>query len=179
MKTWFQRIYLFWLKETQPLVYARHLGVRMGKDCKIVSLGRSTFGSEPYLIELGDHVEIAGEVSFLTHDGGAWVFRDRHPDLDVVAPVKVGNNVFIGRRATILPGTDIGDNCVIGAGAVVKGKLEPNGVYAGVPARRIRDLESYREILLQRDLGCKRMKSEEKKRFLLEHFNAQNMEDQA
>ena len=179
MKTWFKRIYRFWLKETRPIAYARHMGVRVGKGCKIVSLGRSTFGSEPYLIELGDHVEIAGEVCFLTNDGGAWVFRDSHPDLDVVAPVKVGNNVFIGRRATILPGTVIGDNCVIGAGAVVKGTLEPNGVYAGVPARRIRDLESYREILLARDLGCKCMGYTDKKRFLLKKFRGEKPEDKS
>lgn len=53
--------------------------------------------------------------------------------------VIIGNGVWIGANSTILPGTEVGDNCIIAAGAVVKGKLDPSGVYAGVPARRIRD----------------------------------------
>jgi maltose O-acetyltransferase len=50
----------------------------------------------------------------------------------VQAPVKVGNNVWIGAHAIILKGVSIGDNAVIGAGAVVTTNVEP-----GVPARRI------------------------------------------
>ena len=53
--------------------------------------------------------------------------------------VIIGNGVWIGANSTILPGTEIGDHCIIAAGAVVKGKIDPSGVYAGVPARRIRD----------------------------------------
>jgi acetyltransferase-like isoleucine patch superfamily enzyme len=53
--------------------------------------------------------------------------------------VKIGDGVWIGANVTILPGSEIGDNCIIGAGAVVRGKLEPNGVYVGVPAKYIRE----------------------------------------
>lgn len=56
-------------------------------------------------------------------------------------PVTIGTGCWIGARALILPGVSIGDGCLIAAGAVVRGVCEPNGVYVGVPARRIRDLE--------------------------------------
>lgn len=57
-----------------------------------------------------------------------------------VRPVVVGNNVWIGSRATILRGVCIGDNSVIGAGAVVTKSVPPNVVVAGNPARIIKTL---------------------------------------
>src|SRR3954447_26592274 len=56
------------------------------------------------------------------------------------APITVGDGVWIGTRAMILPGVTIADSCIVAAGAVVTGDLDAHGVYAGVPARRIRDL---------------------------------------
>lgn len=52
--------------------------------------------------------------------------------------VKIGKNVFIGMNSLILKGTEIGDNCVIGAGSVVSGKFPANAVIAGNPAKVIR-----------------------------------------
>lgn len=52
--------------------------------------------------------------------------------------IRIGDNVWIGTGARILDGADIGEGCVVAAGAVVRGKLEPNGIYAGVPARLMR-----------------------------------------
>lgn len=57
--------------------------------------------------------------------------------------IKIGNNCFIGIRAIILPGTTIGDNTIIGAGAVVKGNI-PNGVIVvGNPGKIIGTTEEY------------------------------------
>lgn len=56
-------------------------------------------------------------------------------------PVTIGDGCWIGARATVLPNVTIGDGCVIAAGAVVTGDCAAGGLYAGVPARRIRDLE--------------------------------------
>lgn len=54
-------------------------------------------------------------------------------------PVVVGERVWIGAGALILPGADIADDVIVAAGAVVTGRLESHGIYAGVPARRIRE----------------------------------------
>ncbi|MFZ4893078.1 acyltransferase [Plantibacter sp. Mn2098] len=59
-----------------------------------------------------------------------------------VAPVSIGEGVWIGARAIVMPGVVIGDGCVIAAGAVVISVCLPDGMYAGVPARRIKDLAS-------------------------------------
>jgi len=55
-------------------------------------------------------------------------------------PVTIGDRVWVGARVTILPGTIIESDVIIAAGAVVHGTLRSHGVYAGVPARRIRSL---------------------------------------
>jgi acetyltransferase-like isoleucine patch superfamily enzyme len=149
----------------------RRLGVQFGKGCKFVSVHQRTFGSEPYLVRLGDHVELAGNVRILTHDGGVWVFREQHPEADVFGPVRVGNNVFIGYGCTILPGTVIGDNVVVGAGSVVRGELEGNAVYAGVPARKIRRLDEYYDRISPRFVPTKALNKEEKRRYLENRFN--------
>ncbi|MCA8987873.1 MAG: hypothetical protein KDA78_09550, partial [Planctomycetaceae bacterium] len=83
--------------------YARSLGVRLGKQCRLIGVNSRTFGSEPYLISLGDHVEITDGVRFITHDGAVWVGRDAHPQLDVIKPIQIGNNVFIGMNSILLP----------------------------------------------------------------------------
>ncbi len=56
------------------------------------------------------------------------------------AGVVVGTGTWIGARATIMPGITIGRGCVIAAGAVVIRDTDPDGLYAGVPAVRVRDL---------------------------------------
>jgi acetyltransferase-like isoleucine patch superfamily enzyme len=56
----------------------------------------------------------------------------------VTAPIVIGNNVWVGAKATILKGVHIGDNAVIGANAVVTRDIPPNSVAVGVPARVIR-----------------------------------------
>jgi acetyltransferase-like isoleucine patch superfamily enzyme len=172
IKSLTRRIYLRWLRFKSPTTYAREIGVTVGERCKLVSVHGGTFGSEPYLIRLGDHVEITSGVSFITHDGGAWVFRDEHPTLDVLAPIIVEDNVFIGQNSIVLPGTVIGANCVVGAGSVVRGALKANSVYAGVPVRRIKDLSDYQDGLLSRDLGIKKLSPEAKRAFLVKHFGS-------
>lgn len=58
----------------------------------------------------------------------------------VAKPIRIGNNVWIGAAATILPGVTIGDNAVIAAGAVVSRDIPPETVAAGVPARVMKHL---------------------------------------
>lgn len=55
-------------------------------------------------------------------------------------PVRVGTGCWVGAGAMILPGVVVADGCIVAAGAVVVHSTEPDGLYAGVPARRIKDL---------------------------------------
>lgn len=55
-------------------------------------------------------------------------------------PVNIEDGCWIGANATILPGVTVGKGCIVAAGSVVNKDCEPNGLYAGVPAKRVRDL---------------------------------------
>lgn len=67
--------------------------------------------------------------------------RLNHSQSAKTAPVKIGENVFIGMNSIILKGTEIGNNCTVGGGSVVTGKFESNCIIAGNPARVIRKIE--------------------------------------
>lgn len=170
MKFFFQKVILQLMLRISKKWYLKSIGVKHGKNCKIVALSCATFGTEPYLISLGDHVEVSYEVRFITHDGSMWISRDTHPESDVIGKIEIGNNVFIGARTIILPNTRIGDNVVIGAGSVLKGEYNSGGVYAGVPARFIKDTDSYLADKRNNCLPTKGLSKKEKKTFLIKHF---------
>ena len=149
-----------------PIGWARERGVTIGERCRLLGVGSSTFGSEPYLISLGDHVTVTSNVRFVTHDGGVWVLRDEEPSIDVFGRIVVGSNVFIGLSTIILPGVTIGDNVVIGAGSVVNRDIPANSVAAGVPARVVSSLDNYRERSMLRMLPTKGMSPAEKRRVI-------------
>jgi len=94
--------------------------------------------SEPELVTIGDRVTISSDVLFITHDGVGWLFRNdqdrRHYWL---APITIGSDVFVGARATLLPGVEVGDRCVVAAGAVVTKSVPAGSVVGGNPARII------------------------------------------
>lgn len=156
-----------------PVAWARRQGVTVGQSCRLLNARRGMFGSEPYLIRIGDHVTLTSGVTLITHDGGVWVFRKEEPDYDVLAPISIGNNVFVGLRTLILPGVTIGDNVVVGAGSVVTGDVESNTVVAGVPARKICTTDDYRGRSEKRNLKTKGLDAQAKKGFLLAHFKKQ------
>lgn len=88
-------------------------------------------------ITIGDGTLIGHNVVLATLNHGL-APEERH-DL-FPAPIRIGRNVWIGANATILPGVTVGDNAVIGAGAVVTRDIPANVVAAGVPAKCIRSL---------------------------------------
>ena len=59
----------------------------------------------------------------------------------VTQPVTIGSGAWIGAGAILLPGTEVGEGCVVAAGAVASGILEPHTLYGGVPAKPLRQLE--------------------------------------
>jgi acetyltransferase-like isoleucine patch superfamily enzyme len=160
-----------WKIKADPIGYARAIGVRVGERCRFIGVTASTFGSEPYLVSLGDHVTITSGVRFITHDGGVWVFRDEYPEIDVVAPIKVGNNVFIGINAIILPGVTIGNNCVIGANSVVTRDILPDSIAAGTPAKVVSNIEVYKQKSLARAVMIRDRTPSDKQRYLRELFD--------
>lgn len=105
-------------------------GIRVGEG-SIIGYASFIDGRAPVMI--GDHTDIASEVMIYSqeHDLSA-------PDFHAVgSPVKIGNYVFIGPRAIILPGITIGDRAVVAAGAVVTKDVEAGLVVGGVPAKPI------------------------------------------
>jgi len=150
-----------------PIGCARAIGVHIGKDCRLIGVH---FGSEPFLVTLGDHVS-AADVSFITHDGAACVFRKEFPEVELFGPIIVGNNVFLGAGVKVLPGVTIGDNVVVGAGAIVVGDIPSNCVAVGVPAKPIRTLDDYWTRNMHRFTYVRSMPLKAKREHLLKLFN--------
>ena len=103
--------------------------------------------SAPWFISMGDNVRITHGVIILTHDY-SWSVLKKLPHkggavFGAQAPVKIGNNVFVGMNAIITRGVTIGDNVIIGAGSVVTHDCESNSVYAGSPAKKIMTIDEY------------------------------------
>lgn len=115
--------------------YARSLGVTIGDNCRIYI---SKWGSEPFLITIGNKVTITSGVKILTHDGSTWLVQDNEGNrYQHYVPVTIGDNVFIGVNSIIMPGVNIGNNVVIGAGSIVTKNVPDNSVAVGNPARVI------------------------------------------
>lgn len=107
--------------------------VIIGKNCKIQS---HSFLCE--LVTLGDNVVVSHGVMFIND-----LFSDGRPangDKNLWKQTKIGNHVSIGSNATILP-VNICDNVVIGAGSVVTKDINEEGIYAGNPAVKIRNIK--------------------------------------
>lgn len=153
----------------------RELGATIGDDVTIHAPRSATIDlSSPYLLSIGSHVNIAGPATILTHDYSWSVIKGKWGDvLGNEKPVKIGNNVFIGWGATILCGTTIEDDVIIGAHSVVSGRVYSGSVYGGVPARRICSLEEYRS---KRD-EAQQQEAFELYRSYTEHFNREPPEE--
>lgn len=148
----------------------------LGKNCEIFP--DVEFGSEPYLIKIGDNVRITNGVRFVTHDGGMWVLRNLGiPDIDKFGTIEIGNNVHIGWNAIIMPNVKIGNNCVIGAGAVVTKNIPDNSIAVGVPARVIEDIEVYKEKALKSADYTKNMSPDSKKEYLQKKYSFKTQSD--
>lgn len=120
-------------------------GVRIGSRKLVVGYG--TFIQPGVVIEnqyewvrIGRRCDIAREAMLLTttHEVGT---DGRRAGALQWSPVTIGDGVWIGARAVVMPGVTVGEGCIIAAGAVVTKDCAPDGVYAGTPAQRLRDLE--------------------------------------
>lgn len=106
------------------------------------------FGTEPYLISLGDNVYIASNVKFVTHDVIALMLRSKLDCKEInerMGTISIGSNVFVGSDTTILYDVSIGDNVIVAAGSLVTKSLPSGTVCAGRPARPIGNFDEYVE----------------------------------
>ena len=124
--------------------YLRKTGVSIGEGSIIYSPNHTNIDvRRPHQLTIGKYVKITYGVIILAHDYSRAVFCNM-PEYGNVGEAKktyIGNNVFIGMNAIILMGASIGDNCIIGAGAVVSGEFPDNSVIAGNPGRVICTVE--------------------------------------
>ncbi len=144
-RKFFKKVWLRFLKRVSYKTYLDKIGVVYDKNNMFQ--GKPNFGTEPYLIQIGKHVIISCEVILITHEGGHAVLkglnREKYKDTFGYGRIIIKDNVYIGARTTILRGVTIGENTIIGAHSLVNKSLEPNSVYAGVPARKICTLEEF------------------------------------
>lgn len=97
-------------------------------------------------LEIGEHCSIASGVHIYTHDAIRWAienldknFQERtHLDY---APVKIGNNVFIGANSIVLRGVTIGNNVIVGAMTLVNKNIPDNSIAIGNPAKIVGEIK--------------------------------------
>ncbi|MFO7914715.1 MAG: acyltransferase [Candidatus Krumholzibacteriales bacterium] len=166
----FRKLYIrFRIRAAGPMnrasLYSRYYGIQFGENVRITGIIHP--GSEPWLIRVGDNVTITEGVVFHTHDGGAWVLRDKYPGLNIYKRVVIGSNVFIGYRSQIMPGVKVGDDVIIAAGSVVTKDVPGRSVVGGVPAEVIKSLESYEQKALEEGIYVTGRDRERRKREIL------------
>lgn len=152
-------------------------GLKLGKGVDLIPT--SNFGSEPYLISIGDNTTVSFDCTFVTHDAATRVIRhlpDGHPETVIYGPIHVGKNCFIGCRSTILAGVTIGDNSIIGACSLVNRDIPSNVVAAGNPCRVICTLDEYRKKHEKDFLYMVDLPYEEKKQWLINHFEINRLQ---
>lgn len=131
--------------------YLNWLGIDIDStDTKGTWISPSTFFDSSHYdyLKIGKRVTISFGVSILVHDFSiVHAARSCGKEVkDIICKkVEIGDNVFIGAHSLILPGTIIGNNCIIGGSSLVKGKCMENSVYAGNPCRRICSIQEYLE----------------------------------
>lgn len=154
---------LYWRCLLNPVDYARHLGVKVGNNCFI---DIRHWGSEPYLITIGNNVGIAASVMIHCHGGGR-VARRIIPNFDCFGKVVIEDWAYIGTGAQIMPGVTIGEGALVAAGSIVTKSVPPGMVVAGNPAKVICSVEDYVARNAKYNLNCKNLNKDEKRAYLL------------
>ena len=115
-------------------------GLELGRGTYI---GRGVYidPGHPWLISIGDESGLSPGVVVMVHDAS----MRRHMGFTRIARVVIGKRVFVGAGAIILPGSRIGDDSIVGAGAVVRGDVPPGSLVVGNPAKVVADVESVAE----------------------------------
>lgn len=124
--------------------YLKRQGVKFGGRPNYIAASAYLDGQGLNIISIGADTVISREAMLLTHDYSVETMLHsigrgtENRFIHVNEPISIGSNSFIGARASLLPGSSVGDNCIIGACAVVKGHIPDNSVAVGCPARVIK-----------------------------------------
>lgn len=144
-----ERGYQYRIKKDPHLLTAHLRNVGVDIDDEVFILEPETLRidlTRPSLISIGKGTFLHRNLQILTHDYATYVFLNKfNKFINCSGRVTIGKNVWFGMDVTCLKGTDIGDNCIIGYGSVVMGKIPANSVAAGCPARVICTLDEYYE----------------------------------
>lgn len=145
-----------------PEEWAKYIGVNIGSNNLI---GKNHWSSEPYLITIGSNCQLT-DCHIHTHGGGN-IIREKYPDFDMFGKVVIGDWVYIGSGAQIMPGVTIEDHVLVAAGSVVTKSIPAGCIVAGVPARIIGHSEDYINKNLKWNVHTKGMTASEKKAMLV------------
>lgn len=145
--------------------YLQKKGITIGEGTKTASNIKT---SEPYLISIGKDVTISHNVDFITHDNSVCKIFGVYND--IYGRITIGDNCFIGAHAVIMYGVTLTNNVIVAAGSVVtKSILESNVIVAGCPARIIGRWEGYGVKVKENVMKLGNLPLEDKKQYLLEH----------
>ena len=122
------------IKLLSPVIHAHMIGVTLGKNCLVY---RSIeWPTEPYLVTIGNNVQLTRGVAIHTHGGGN-VVRRVVPDFDIFGKVEIKDWAYVGAHSQIMPGVTIGEGAMGAAGSVVTKSVPDGMVVGGNPAKII------------------------------------------
>lgn len=132
--------------DTRPMIeILKENGLKIGKDCNI--MGECIIDpGHCWLIEIGNKVTLAPRVHILSHDAST----KRELGYTYIAPVIVGDNVFVGSGSVILPNVSIGSNVIVGAHSVVTNNIPDNHVAVGNPVKSYEEYMQEKKDLLNK-----------------------------
>ena len=139
LKSWIKNL-VFRLRGDYTLERLAQMGLTYGRNFN-PQQGYYLDPSHCWLITIGDDVTFGPRVQLYAHDASM------HQALGYtkIAPIVIGDRVFIGAGSIILPGVHIGNDCIIGSGSVVTKDIPAGTVFAGNPARKICDTAAFIE----------------------------------
>lgn len=147
------------------LEYYKMEGMQIGADVHFFS--RVKIG-EPYLVSIGKHSTVAGNVCFLTHDASVGALGDRACRSDLCGRISIGENCFVGYGSILLSGISIPNNSIIAAGSVVTKSIPTQGcIIGGNPAKVIGSVEEYMTKYGKNFMALHGLNSETRKEYIL------------
>jgi acetyltransferase-like isoleucine patch superfamily enzyme len=147
----------------------------IGKNCEIFT---TRIGTEPYLINIHDHVNVAANVIFLNHDISTFNvsrYLGLKENLGKIGSIELCDNCFIGAHSILMPNTKVGENSIIAAGSVVTKNIPNNEVWGGCPAKKIMDVDKYATKMVELNKKYPWDKTKSNKAYKLEEYKPEEI----